>query len=352
MMHFLFGYTKKGEPVTAYRLENRRGATVTLLDYGCTVQSLCVPNSQGGLTDVVLGYDTVQEYEENGGFVGAAIGRVANRIGRSEFTLNGRTYHLARNDGVNHLHGGIRGFDKYIWNAVVKRDTLVFTRVSPDGEENYPGNLTVHISYALTDDNELQITYDADTDADTIINLTNHSYFNLNGKGTVLGHYLQMFADQFTENDENCLPTGRLLDTARTPLDFKEPKQIGRDIDADDTQILYGGGYDHNFVLANTTEFKNAAILYSPETGIRMITSTMLPGMQVYSGNALTPRKGKNGNFFGRRGAICLETQVYPNAMACVHFPSPILKPNEHYHTETSYRFEIQSDNMNNEPLI
>jgi len=346
---FIFGRTKEGDVVTAYCLENRQGATATILNYGCTVQSLCVPDAQGGLTDVVLGYDTAREYEENNGYLGAAIGRVANRIGSSEFTLKGKTYQLARNDGANHLHGGMRGFDKYIWSTAVDGNALVFNRVSPDGEENYPGNLTVRITYILTDDNELRIKYDASTDADTIVNLTNHSYFNLSGKGTVLEHDLQVFADQFTESDKNCLTTGKVLDTAGTPFDFRKMKQLGRDIEDPDEQLKNGGGYDHNYVLSgdympnNRARLKKAAILYSPETGIKMTTLTTLPGVQVYSGNSLTPRKGKYGSQISRRDAVCLETQVYPNAMAFAHFPSPILRANEHYHSETVYRFEIQS---------
>ena len=337
----IFGHTKTGESVGAYCLENSRGSSVTVLDYGCTVQALKVPNAQGGLTDVVLGYNTVSENEENDGYLGAAIGRFANRIGKSEFTLNGKTHYLARNDGENHLHGGIKGFDKYIWVASEKGNALELTRESPDGEESYPGKLTVKITYELTDSNELKITYDADTDADTVVNLTNHSYFNLNGEGTVLNHNLQVFAEQFTENDEHCLPTGRLFKTEGTPFDFAEPKQLGRDIDADNVQLHYGKGYDHNFVLEDSAKLKKAAVLYSPETGIAMTALTTLPGVQVYSGNWLSSRKGKNGSHIDRRYAICLETQVFPNAMACANFPSPVLRAGEHFHTETVYRFDL-----------
>ncbi len=347
MTHTVFGRTKDGRTVTAYCLRNRRGATAVILDYGCTVQSLCVPNAQGGMTDVVLGYETVTEYEENGGYLGAAIGRMANRIGKSEFILNGTTYRLASNDGANHLHGGIIGFDKVIWNADRKGNALVLTRVSPDGEESYPGNLAVTITYVLTENNALQITYDAISDADTIVNLTNHSYFNLNGKGSVLGHYLQVFAAQLTENDKYCLPTGKLLCTAETPFDFSKPKQLGQDIEAPDVQLVNGDGYDHNFVLPDNdavgdkTRLRKAAVLFGPDTKISMTTFTTLPGIQVYSGNSLTPRKGKNGSQINRRDAICLETQVYPDAMANAHFPSPILRANEPYQTQTIYHFEI-----------
>ena len=340
MTHYMFGYTKTGEPVTAYRLSNSKGAGAVILNYGCAIQALTVPNTQGGFTDVVLGYDTVLEYEENSCYLGAAIGRVGNRIGNSEFTLNGISYRLAKNDGANHLHGGVKGFDKYVWDAAEEESKLLLTRLSPDGEENYPGNLKVQISYELTEENELRITYDADTDKDTVVNLTNHSYFNLNGGGTALGHSLQVFADKFTENDAACLPTGKLLETAGTPFDFSKPKTIGRDIVLDDIQLHNGSGYDHNFVLSDKSELKKAAVLTSPETGIRMTTFTTMPGMQLYTGNFLTPHKGKNGNPIDYRFAVCLETQVFPNALACPNFPSPILRKGEHYHTVTVYKFD------------
>ena len=327
----------------AFRLTNSNGAYAVILDYGCTVQSLCVPNSSGGFTDVVLGYDTLAEYEKNDGYLGAAIGRMANRIGNSEFTLNRRTYFLARNDGENHLHGGTKGFDKYVWSASTQGNKLVFTRLSPDGEENYPGNLILRVSYELTDENELEISYDADTDADTVLNLTNHSYFNLNGGGSVLDHALQVFADEFTENDDHCLPTGRYLKTEGTPFDFSRKKLIGQDIGADDVQLKNGNGYDHNFVLSDNAKLKKAAILSSAKTGITMTTLTSLPGMQVYSANWLSERKGKSGACYAPRYAVCLETQVFPNALACDNFPSPILRKGEHYHEKTIYRFEVES---------
>jgi aldose 1-epimerase len=323
-------------------LENGCGAAATILDYGGTVQSLILPDGRGMRTDVVLGYETVLEYEENGGYMGAIIGRFANRIGNGELTLDGRTYRLNRNDGDNHLHGGQRGFDKHLWSADARDNALVLTRLSPDGEENYPGNLSVRVTYTLTGDNALSIVYDADTDADTVVNLTNHSYFNLNGGGSVLSHELRLFAGQYTENDRNCLPTGRLLDTAGTPFDFGAPKPVGRDIDTPyDAQLIFGSGYDHNFVLSDTAALKKAAVLASPASGLRMTVLTTQPGMQVYSGNHLTRRGGKSGGIIGRRDGICLETQGFPNAPAYAHFPSPILRAGAHYHSETVYRFDV-----------
>jgi len=339
--HSIFGYTKTGAPVTAYKLENSSGASAVVLDYGCTIQSLLVQNAQGGFTDVVEGYDSFIEYETGGDYLGAAIGRVANRIGNAEFTLSGKTFRLVKNDGANHLHGGLRGFDKYIWDAVTEGEKLVFSRLSPDGEENYPGNLSVKISYMLTEDCALCISYDAQTDADTIINLTNHSYFKLSSEKSALAHSLQIFAEQFTECDEGCLPTGRILPVAGTPFDFRQPKILGQDIGLDDEQLQRGHGYDHNFVLSDTAYMKKAAVLESLDTGIRMTTLTTLPGLQVYSANFLTDRPGKGGKTISYRGSVCLETQVFPNGMAFGHFPSPVLKKNAHYHQETVYRFEI-----------
>ena len=331
-----FGTTRDGHPVTAYRLENHVGASVTVLDYGATIQSLCVPNSSGSMTDVVLGYDTVSEYEDNGGYVGATIGRMGNRIGGAVFRLNGRTYPLAKNDGENHLHGGPKGFDKQFWTILpVGEDSLACCRLSPDGEEGYPGNLQVKVTFTLTPQNALRIQYDADTDQDTIVNLTNHSYFNLNGHGSILDHELQVFASRITENDAGCLPTGKLLEVAGTPFDFRSPKRIGADIDSSDCQLQYGNGYDHNFVLSG----KQAAILRSLSSGIELTVETDMPGMQVYSANSLTERRGKGGMILHSRDAVCLETQLFPNAMNCYGFPSPVLRAGQHLHSETVFAF-------------
>lgn len=338
--HTSFGQTKAEETVTAYKLVNSRGASAVILDYGCTVQSLLVPNAQGGFTDVVEGYDSFAEYESSGDYLGAAIGRMANRIGRASFALNGKTYRLAQNDGENHLHGGLKGFDKVVWRASVAGEKLIFSRLSPDGEENYPGNLSVSVSYELTDDCALRLTYDAETDADTILNLTNHSYFRLSETGSALDHRLQVFAEAFTECDAGCLPTGRILPVVGTPFDFRQPKTLGQDIGLDDEQLRRGHGYDHNFVLAGTSHMKKAAVLECSDTGIRMTTFTTLPGLQVYSANFLTDRTGKNGRPIVRRGSVCLETQLFPNGTAIPHFPSPVLRKGERYHQETIYRFE------------
>lgn len=335
-----FGVTKDGRQVTAFSLKEGAMSAV-ILDYGCTIQSLMVPDRSGKPVDVVLGYETIGEYEENDGYLGAAIGRVGNRIGAGRFTLEGREYTLAVNNGPNHLHGGLVGFDSVIWSAEIKPDALVFSRVSPDGEEGYPGNLTVTIAYRLTE-NALEITYDAKTDAPTLVNLTNHSYFNLNGGGSVLEHVLTVNADYFCEGDGDCLPTGKLLPVAGTPFDFNKAKPIGWDIHADDVQLERAGGYDHNFCLSDPTTMKTAAVLLSEKTGIEMTAYTTLPGMQVYTANFLTERRGKGGVSLGKRNALCLETQRYPDAIHHADFPSVVVTPEKAYHEVTTYAFGVK----------
>ena len=333
-----FGTLADGRSVTAATLTNKAGASMTVLDYGATVQSLCIPGRDGSPVDVVLGYDTVEEYVQHTEFLGATIGRVGNRIGKAEFSLNGTTYRLFKNDGENHLHGGKEGFDRKLWRMAAQGESLLCWRTSPDGEEGYPGNLQVRVCFTLTDENRLCIVYDADTDADTLVNLTNHSYFNLNGHGSVLDHSLQIFAERFTENDAGCLPTGKLLWVEGTPFDFRQEKTIGADIGADEEQLILAGGYDHNYVLCG----KKAAVLYGPETGIEMTVETDLPGMQFYTGNFLPECSGKKGGAIQKRYAACFETQLYPNAMNCWGFPSPVLRAGAHLHSETDYAFRVR----------
>ena len=330
-----FGKTRQGQVITLFRLTNTAGASAELLNYGCTLRSLKVPDRQGRLTDVVLGYDTITEYEENDGYFGAVVGRYANRIAGARFTLNGKTCDLYKNDGENTLHGGKRGFDKYIWDAMADGDRVVFSRCSPDGEEGYPGALYVKVTYALSEDNVLTISYEAGGDGDTVVNLTNHAYWNLNDGGTVLGHKLTVFSDRFCENGPGCLPTGRLLPVAGTPFDFTLPKPIGRDMEADCPQLAAVGGYDHNFVLCADRQERIAAVLYSEETGIRMQVSTTSPG------NFIGERAGKNGARYARRDAVCLETQQYPDAPNQPAFPSPVLLRGEKFLHRTAYAFTI-----------
>ena len=333
-----FGFTREGKEVKAYTITNDIGASCTLLDYGATVQALCVPNREGGFTDVVLGYDTVAEYEEGAIFLGATIGRFANRLGGAKFSLNGKEYNLFKNEGDNCLHGGKKGFDRHVWDAEIVGDYAVrFSRFSPDGEEGFPGNLKVSVSFVLLPKTGLSIVYDADTDADTIVNLTNHSYFDLSGCGKAMEQMLWINADRYLELGAGTLPTGKAALVEGTPFDFTRPKPIGRDIEAGDEQLRLGGGYDHNFCLGRA----NAAQLESEETGIRMTVFTDMPGMQLYSGNFIGDQRGKGGSMMHTRGAVCLETQVWPDAMNHWGFPSPILRPGEHFSSMTAYTFGL-----------
>ena len=332
-----FGKTARGESVTLFEIRTPE-LTARVLDYGATVQALLAADKDGKPVDVVLGHDTIEGYETHDGYLGACVGRVANRIGGAEFTLNGKTYRLAKNDGQNHLHGGLRGFDKYIWDAEVLEDGVKFSRVSKDSEEGYPGNLTVSVTYRVQN-GALSITYDAKSDQDTLCNLTNHSYFNLNGGGSALSHVLQINADRVLENSAECMPTGKILPVDGTPFDFRAGKPVGQDIGATNQQLQNCGGYDHNFCLPDMGALTEAAVLSSPESGITMKTLTTMPGMQLYTANFLGPWAGKGGAVYDKRGAVCLETQFYPNAMRCEGFRKPILKAGETYHQVTVYEF-------------
>ncbi len=335
-----FGKTADGRTVSIYRITNKNGAYVDVLDYGCVLQSICVPGKDGNLIDVCLGYDTVAEYEKHDGYLGAFVGRHANRIKEGKFSLNGKNYTLAVNNGPNHLHGGLVGFNQAVWGTSVASDRLIFSHTSPDGDEGYPGNMTLTVTYSFDDDNALTLDYEAECDQDTVINLTNHCYFNLNGAGSgdVYDLLLQVNAQSFTENDADCLPTGKVVEVAGTPFDFRQPKAIGAEIEKQDVNLKNGGGYDHNFCL-DGEGMRQAAVLTSEKTGIVMTTYTDQPGVQVYSANFLTDREGKNGTKYGYRHGICLETQHYPDAIHNPHFPSAVLKAGEEYHYTTQYVF-------------
>lgn len=335
-----FGTTARGERVTLFEIRTPE-LTARVLDYGATVQSLLVKDKNGKTVDVVLGHDTIEGYETHDGYLGACVGRVANRLGGAEFTLSGKTYTLAKNDGENHLHGGLRGFDKYVWDAEILDDGVRFSRVSPDGEEGYPGTLQVSVTYRV-ENGALKIIYDAKSDRDTLCNLTNHSYFNLNGGGSALGHTLQIHADRFLENSAQCMPTGKILPVEGTPFDFRTPKTVGRDIEEANVQLQNCGGYDHNFCLPESGALYEAAELSSAESGIAMKVRTTMPGMQLYTANFLGPWTGKGSASYEKRGAVCLETQFYPNAMRCDGFRKPILKAGESYHQTTVYAFSVR----------
>ncbi len=344
-----FGVTKNGTEVSLYTLANGRGAEVDICTYGGAIVAIRVPGRDGKLVDVALGYEDASGYENNGGFLGALIGRVGNRIGGAKFDLNGKTYQLNVNDGVNHLHGGFKGFDKQVWNARVEKDEalgekLVVSYFSADGEERYPGNLVVSVTYSFNDANELKLEYRALGDQDTPVNLTNHCYFNLNGQGTskILDHEMTIFADAYTEGDAGCLPTGVIAPVEGTPFDFKTAHVIGDRIDSDFEQLTFAGGYDHNFVIRGEG-YRPAAKVKSGKTGIVMEVFTDMPGMQFYAGNMISGDPvGKGGCVYKKRDGFCLETQYYPNGMACPNFPSPVLKAGEPYHFTTAYRFSAE----------
>ena len=334
-----FGFTREGEEVRSYTIENDVGASCTLLDYGATVQSLLVPNRDGGLTDVVLGFDTVAGYENQAAFIGATIGRVGNRIGGARFSLNGREHVLFDNDNGSCLHGGKKGFDKYVWAAEIAGDCAVrFSRLSPDGEENFPGNLEVSVTFRLIPERaELRIDYDAVSDADTLFAPTNHSYFDLSGCGRAMEQQLRINADRYLLLGPGTLPTGKTALVYDTAFDFTQFKPVGRDIDAGEEQLRLGGGYDHNFCLSGPF----AAELKSEVTGICMQVFTDMPGVQLYTANFLGTLIGKGGREMQNRGALCLETQLWPNAMNCWGFPSPVVRKGQPVHSGTVYSFEL-----------
>ena len=321
-----------------WTLMAKDGSRAEFLEYGCALRSLTVRDRNGELVDVCLGYETLADYERSDGAMGAVVGRFANRIGGASFELDGARYLLAKNEGENHLHGGKRGFDKRIWQAEAAGDALVFSRISPDGEEGYPGTLRLRVNCGW-DGRRLSLRYRAETDRPTVLNLTNHSYFNLAGRGDILRHRLQVDADAFTENDAACLPTGRILPVEGTPLDFRTPREIGERIDCGDVTVRQSRGYDVNYVLRPGEGLRRAAWVSAPETGIRMEVLTNLPGMQLYTANWLTPRPGKNGAVYAERGAVCLETQIFPDAMAHPEFPSCVLRPGEEFASGTDFAF-------------
>lgn len=331
-----FGTLCDGTPVSAWTLTNEKGLQATVLDYGVTIQSIIVPDKKGNPVDVVLGYDTLEEYISNDGYLGATIGRFANRIKNAHFQLNGKEYQLYANDGANHLHGGKRGFDSYVWDSEQVGDSVVFSRVSADGEEGYPGTLKIRVTIGWKA-NSLTIAYDAETDRDTVVNFTNHSYFNLNGAGSgnVHQHVMQIKADTYTVNVTDCTPTGEVVPVAGSAMDFRTPKPIGRDIANDEPCVKPFSGYDTNFVLSGHP----VATTTGDQTGITMITDTDQPGMQFYSANMLTDRRGKNGQRYGCHGAFCLETQHYPDSVHHPQWPSPILRKGETFHSVTTYTF-------------
>ena len=398
-----FGQLSDGRRAGLYILRNRNGMEVHLTDYGASIVSIIVPGRDGRRRDVVLGYDDVSGYENGGASIGATVGRVANRISNAAFDLNGRHYILTANNGPNCLHGGRdfyvqrlwqavipfgkistgdiaatyatesmndwsrerRGRDAGITNAVVTEpgsgedaaaagseprqasgDSVMFTLDSPDGDQGFPGDIHIELTYTLTDANELHLDYKAvlTEGKATPLNLTNHSYFNLNGhdSGTVLTQEVWIDAEYFTEADRRSIPTGTLLEVKWTPMDFRKPKALGSDIEADYEQLKFGGGYDHNFVLGEGQgEYREVASMYSADSGIKMTVSTDLPGVQLYTANGLDNEMGKDDTVYGRRSAACFETQFWPDTINKENFPGGILREGEEFASRTTYTFNV-----------
>lgn len=333
-----FGATADGTPVTAYTLTSPSGCKAEVLDYGVTIRAILVPDRTGKLVDVALGYDTLKEYADHDGSMGATVGRFANRIAKGQFTLGGVDYQLAVNNGPNHLHGGLLGFERQVWRVEETETALRFTLVSPDGQDGYPGTMTTTVEVSWQGDATLELKYRATTDRDTILNLTNHTYFNLNGQGDILDHQLTLSADRYTEGDSDCLPTGRLLPVADTAMDFRAERALGDAIHSEEDCVRLYGGYDSNFVLSGTP----AAVLRAPESGISMTVTTDQPGVQVYTSNSLTPRAGKGGAAYGLHSGVCLETQHFPDAIHHPEWPSCVLHAGEVFESFTRFAFSAK----------
>jgi aldose 1-epimerase len=345
-----FGKLPDGTPIDAYVLTNAHGVQAKVITYGGLLTELRVPDKSGQAADVVLGFDNLEGYLKGHPYFGSNVGRVANRIAKGKFTLDGKEYTLAINNGPNALHGGDKGFDKQVWKAEPveskNRAAVRFTYQSKDGEEGYPGNLTATATYTLTDDNGLRIDYTATTDKATPVNLAHHSYFNLGGHdaGSILDHVLWIDADKYTPTDETLIPTGELKDVKGTPLDFTQPTPIGKRIEQLKGKGL-PGGYDHNYVLngGETKEPRVVVRVKDPKSGRVMEVLTTQPGVQLYTGNFLSGKeKGKGGAVYQQHHAFCLEAQHFPDSVNHANFPSTILKPGETYKQTTIYRFKAE----------
>lgn len=342
-----FGKTKSGEEATLFTITNSNGMKVSFTDFGAHIVEVIVPDAKGNFADVNLGYKNLQGYEVNPPGFGAFIGRHANRIDGAKFEINGKAYELEKNDGSNNLHGGSKSYNKFMYEAEIFEDediaSVEFSRLSPHMEQGFPGNLDMSVTYSLTETNELVIEYLAVSDKDTIINLTNHSYFNLAGhnSGSVLDQKLWIKANQFTPTDSKLIPTGELRDVTNTPMDFRTFKSIGQEIDADYEPLKIAGGYDHNYVLdINGNEVEKVAELMDDKSGRSMEVFTNLPGMQLYTANWLgTDENTKDGAFYDKKNGVCFETQYYPNSCNTSTFPSCLLKAGKEFDSVTIYKF-------------
>lgn len=340
----VFGKTEDGQEIYRYWLENSGGMKAGVINYGAILVNLMTPDKSGKIDDVVLGYDTLEPYFTNEGFFGATVGPNANRIGGASFKVDGQKYCLVANDGKNNLHSDAQlGYHKRIWSAAEGEDSVTFSLSDEDGSMGFPGNKKVRVTYALTEENELKITYEAESDKNTVINMTNHTYFNLagQGNGTVHDHLLELKAGFYTPVVKGAIPTGEIVPVAGTPFDFTEAKRIGEEIDSDNEQLRLTGGYDHNWVIDGMDGIlREFAVVEEPLSGRRMRAYTDLPGVQFYAGNAVEKQLGKEGKSYGPRGGFCLETQYFPDTPNKSQFPSSIFGPDRNYETVTIYRFE------------
>lgn len=342
-----FGKTKAGENAVLYTVTNNNGMKVSFTDFGANIVSIIVPDREGNFADVALGYKNIEGYENNGPGFGSLIGRNANRISGASFELNGKVYQLQKNEGENNLHGGNPGYNTVMYETEIYKEedmiTIEFSRLSPDKEQGFPGNLDITVSYSLTENNELLIEYHGVSDQDTVVNMTNHSYFNLAGhdSGNILNHKVWIKANQFTPTRDDLIPTGEYRDVEGTPMDFRTSKLIGQDIDSDYQPLKQAGGYDHNYVLdINQDEVEKIAELEDESSGRVMEVYTDMPGLQLYTSNMLTPVKnGKDGASYDKFAGVCFETQYFPNACNTPNFKSNVLKAGEHYEFVTIYKF-------------
>ena len=338
-----FGKVSNGQEVALFTLQNDNNSIVKITNYGGTIVSIIVPDKNGVFNDVVLGYDDIKSYQTSKDYFGAIVGRNCNRIENASFILNGEEYNLLKNDGKNNLHGGPDSFDKKIWDYEIINDSLVLSYFSKDGESGFPGNLNVTVTYTFSNENELKIEYNAVSDADTVVNLTNHSYFNLGGhkSGSILNHRLKLNSESFTEINAEGIPTGNIKSVIGTPFDFKDFHLVGERIDADDEQISFGNGYNHNWILSGNGLNKIAEVI-DDNSGRCMEVFSDMYGVQLYTGNFVNGDiLGKEKAVYEKRCALCLETQFYPNAINNKSFPSPILKANDIYNYVTIYKLKI-----------
>lgn len=341
-----WGATPQGERVDLFTLRNSKGLETTITNYGGRIVTLKAPDRDGHFADIVLGFDDLPQYLQKNPFFGALVGRYANRIANGQFQLDGHTYKLAKNNGENTLHGGLLGFDKKVWQAEeASGPSLRLTYISKDGEEGFPGTLTTTVTYTLTEENELKLDYQATTDKNTVLNLTNHSYFNLSGAGSgqILNHVITINADRFTPSDAHQIPTGEIESVEGTPFDFRKPVAVGARINDNNEQLKYGDGYDNNFVVNRVGAGPSfAARAMDPKSGRVMEVLTTQPGVQFYTGNHLANGiKGKGGATYGYRDALCFETQHFPNSPNQPNFPSTELKPGEQFHQVTIFKFSV-----------